>query len=429
MAVKMRDILLRKDLFIVSRNKFKRAMLTGYLSAMCVLIGMFYTAYQSLYNIPDAYFAYYILIGAGLTAFMANRNGHHTTAKVIFLLTGNFVVFLFSTKEHFQTDAHFFYIILCLGAFAVFGYENWRIAFLFSLLTIGLFWITFTTDYSLVPYTNYPVSYIRANQVINFITALLTTCVILYTMVRLNYRSEAILDKKQQEITRQNQALTKANAELDRFVYSASHDLRAPLTSILGLIHIAKKTDDPKEVLQCLDMLTSRVHRLDDFIKEIIDVSRNARLEILKLPIAIKPLLHEVLENLKYAKHPSLNIKVDVQQEAEFKTDVSRLKIILSNLIANAIKYQDLAKESPFVSIQLITTPAGMTITVHDNGIGISPEHHDKIFTMFYRASEQSEGSGLGLYITKEAVEKLGGTIQFSSTPGTGSEFTVQLPH
>src|SRR5688500_2421259 len=153
MAVKRRDILLRKDLFIVSRNKFKRAMLTGYLSAMCVVIGVFYTVYQSLYNIPDAYFAYYILIGAGLIAFTANRNGYNTTAKVIFLLTVNFVVFLFSTKEHFQTDAHFFYIILCLSAFAVFGYENWRIAFLFSLLTIGLFWATFTTNYSLVPYT------------------------------------------------------------------------------------------------------------------------------------------------------------------------------------------------------------------------------------------------------------------------------------
>jgi signal transduction histidine kinase len=424
----MRDILLRKDLFIVSRNSFKRALLTGYLSAMCILIGVIYTVYHSFANIPDAYFAYYLLIGTGLVAFIANRNGFHTAAKCIFLLSGNFVVLLFSTKEHFQTDAHFFYIILCLSAFAVFGYEDWGIAFLFSLLTIAMFWITFVTGYSPVPYTAYPDSYIRTNQIINFIIALFTATLILYTMVRLNHQSEAALNKKQEEITRQNQALTKANAELDRFVYSASHDLRAPLTSILGLIQIAKRTSDPKEAGQCLEMLSSRVHRLDDFIKEIIDLSRNARMEVTRLPVDISTLLHEVLENLQYAKHPSLNITVAVNPGTEFKTDAARLKIILSNLIANAIKYQDLRREDPFVSITLSTTAQGMTIVVRDNGIGIAPEHHARIFTMFYRASEQAEGSGLGLYITREAIEKLGGTICFTSAPGVGSEFTVWLP-
>lgn len=429
MAAKMRDILLRKDLFIASHNKFNRALLTGYLSAMCILIGVLYTVYHSFSNLDDAYFAYYVLIGTGLAAFLANRNGYHTAAKSIFLLSGNFVVFLFSTKEHFQTDAHFFYILLCLSAFAVFGYEDWWIAFLFSLLTIAVFWISFTTGYSLVPHTAYPDSYIRTNQIINFIIGLLTACLILYTMVRMNYKSEDILNKKQEEITRQNQALTKANAELDRFVYSASHDLRAPLTSILGLIQIAQKTSDPKEAGQCLEMLTSRVHRLDDFIKEIIDLSRNARMEVTRQPVDIHLLLHEVLENLKYAKHPSLNIKVEVHPGTEFKADIARLKIILSNLIANAIKYQDHRQENPFVSILLSTTADGMTIVVQDNGIGIAPEHHDKICTMFYRASEQAEGSGLGLYITREAIEKLGGTISFTSAPGTGSEFTVWLPH
>lgn len=274
----------------------------------------------------------------------------------------------------------------------------------------------------------YDQDYIRANQIINFVVPIFTSCVVLYYMVRLNYKSEDALNKKQEEITQQNQALTKANAELDRFVYSASHDLRAPLTSMLGLIHIASKTTDPVEIEQCLKMLESRVRRLDEFIHEIIDISRNARIEIAKQPVSLKPLVHEVLENLRYAKPASLRIDVDVPFEMIFPTDPSRLKIILSNLIGNAIKYHDPRKGDPFVRIHMSATDSELNIVIEDNGIGILQEHHAKLFSMFYRASDQAEGSGLGLYISKEAVEKLSGTIRFKSVPDLGSTFTVTIP-
>jgi signal transduction histidine kinase len=428
MALKMRNILLRKDLFIVSQNKFKRAILTGYLALLCVLVGAFYTIYHTIYLIDDAYFVYYTLIAAGLVALICNRNGYHTLAKAIVLVVGDLVVFLFTTKSGFQTDAQFYYLILSLSAFAVFGYENRAIAIIFSALTIMLFWISFTTGYSILPKGTYPESYVRSNQVINFVIGLSTSCLVLYFMVRLNFKSEATLNKKQEEISHQNQALTKANAELDRFVYSASHDLRAPLTSMLGLIHIARKTEDPKEIEQCLEMLKSRVHRLDDFIHEIIDISRNARIDVIRQPVNLRALMHEVTENLKYAKHPSLEVTVKIPAEVQYESDPARLKIILNNLVGNAFKYQDLRKEKPFVHIEISIDQSGLTITIEDNGIGISEEHHTKLFSMFYRASDQAEGSGLGLYITKEAVDKLSGTIKFQSVHGQGSTFTVWLP-
>jgi signal transduction histidine kinase len=428
MAFKLRNIFLNKGLFIPSQNKFKRAILTGFLSILCVMVGAFYICYNSVYIVEDAYYAYHVLIAAGTIAFFLNRNGRHNAAKVLVLIIGDLTIFLFSTKSGFKTDAQFYYIILSLSSFAVFGYENRWFAISFSTFTVALFWISFTTGYSPLPPATYDEAYIRSNQIINFVIPIFTSCIVLYFMVRLNFKSEEILNKKQEEISHQNQALTKANAELDRFVYSASHDLRAPLTSMLGLIHIAHKTEDPKEVNQCLDMLKSRVHRLDDFIHEIIDISRNARIEVLKQPVALRTLVHDVLENLKYAKHPSLRIDLDIPPDIDFETDPSRLKIILSNLIGNAIKYQDLRKGDPYVSIRVTTDIEHLTITVEDNGIGISTEHHTKLFSMFYRASDQAEGSGLGLYITKEAIEKLSGSIQFKSTYGKGSVFTVKIP-
>jgi signal transduction histidine kinase len=428
MKFKMRDILLRKDLFIASQNNFKRAILTGYLALLSTLVGIFYTVYHTIYLIDDAYFGYYILIAGGLSALFLNRNGHHTFAKSIVLSVGTFVVFLFTTKSDFQTDAHFYYLILAMSSFAIFGYENRGFAIGYAVVVVGLFWFSFTSGFSILPKAGYLEAYVKSNQLINFTVGLLTSCIVLYFMVRLNFKSEEILNRKQEEISHQNQALTKANAELDRFVYSASHDMRAPLTSMLGLIHIARKTDDPAEIKQCLQMLESRVHRLDDFIHEIIDISRNARIDVIKQPINLKALLNEVLENLRYAKDASLQIDVHIPADLDFSSDPSRIKIILSNLIGNAFKYQDRRKEHPRVSIRAFSDQQGISLTIEDNGIGIAAEHHAKLFSMFYRASDQAEGSGLGLYITKEAVEKLSGTIKFQSVYGSGSTFSVWIP-
>lgn len=425
---RLQKIFLSSDLNIVSPNKLKRAILTGFLALLTTFIGALYLVYNRISQVEDVISIYYALMLSGLLAYGLNRFGYHTVAKLIVLIMGDTAVFLFSTKAAFQADTHFYYIILCLSAFSLFGYEHRWFALGFSFFTIVLFWISFKTGYSPLPPANYPPDYVKANQIINFVVASLGACVILYFLVRLNYVSEDALNKKQEEITARNSALIKANAELDRFVYSASHDLRAPLTSMLGLIMIAQKSKSPEEIDEILDRLKTRVHQLDIFIHEIIDISRNSRLEIEKKNINVQRLIQEVAEQLQYLKTESTDLQLNIDPDLVISTDVSRLKVIVSNLLGNALKYIDHAKAKQQVVLEAYHSHNTFILSVTDNGLGIDPQYHEKIFSMFFRAHDESQGSGLGLYIVKEAIEKLGGNIILHSSPGQGSTFTVHLP-
>jgi signal transduction histidine kinase/ligand-binding sensor domain-containing protein len=239
----------------------------------------------------------------------------------------------------------------------------------------------------------------------------------------------AIYKWRVKAVEHKNSELIKVNSELDRFVYSASHDLRAPLASILGLVKLTRIDTDPEHRLQYLDKVEKSIHKLDGFIHDIINYSRNARTEIESHPVDFNLLIHDLLEGLKY-QEKSERIRKDVQIAGDgvFQTDIKRLNIVLYNLVTNAIKYHNLNREDPFIRIQIDYTRANANIEISDNGIGIDQQHLDNIFKMFYRADERSSGSGLGLFIAKEAIEKLNGTLTVRSEVGKGSTFIVRIP-
>ena len=240
-----------------------------------------------------------------------------------------------------------------------------------------------------------------------------------------NIEAQKISNRKLEE---QNALLEKTNEELDRFVYSTSHDLKAPLSSIAGLVDIALRSDDATEKNKCLQLILNRAHAMEGFIREIIDYSRNSRLEVLHDIIMLKKLVDDVIKGLRfYDKSTSLRFDIDIPAGATLSSDVSRLKVILNNLLANAIKYHDL-KEGAFVKVTMQSQGDKTVIIVSDNGAGIDPAFHDRLFDMFFRASEHSQGSGLGLYIAQEAAHKLGGHITFESAPSVGSTFYLTLP-
>jgi PAS domain S-box-containing protein len=229
-------------------------------------------------------------------------------------------------------------------------------------------------------------------------------------------------------LRKNNLELAKTNEELDHFVYSTSHNLRAPLTSIMGIISLIKHYRNPEEYLVYMELIEKSVQKLDETIMEITNYSRNTRVEVAREPVDFEALIKSVLESLSFVKEAgNIDITYKIPANLKFCSDTSRLKMILTNLMSNAIKYADPGEAKPFIMVLIRKEGKGIQISVKDNGIGIAPEYQEKIFNMFFRATTHSHGSGLGLYIVKEAVDKLGGSIRVESSTGKGTTFTVKL--
>ncbi|EMR01954.1 sensor histidine kinase [Cesiribacter andamanensis] len=241
---------------------------------------------------------------------------------------------------------------------------------------------------------------------------------------------EAAMIRKAEELLASNEELRKANAELDRFVYSVSHDLRAPIASVLGLIDIAKKEADAGQRQRYMELMQESLLRLDSFIHDIIDYSRNNRLESLPEAIDFEALIEEVASSLRYIPEAyTIDLIKEIALEAPFYTDKSRLKVILTNLVSNAVRYHSPRRHNPYIRLHITANARQAEIVVEDNGIGIEEQYLPRIFDMFFRAHSQSKGSGLGLYIVKETAKKLEGEISVSSVFGEGTTFTLLLPN
>lgn len=225
-----------------------------------------------------------------------------------------------------------------------------------------------------------------------------------------------------------NEVLLKTNLELDRFVYSVSHDLRSPLTSILGLLTFIEEESKEPDTLEHTSMIRNGINRLDEYIKNILNYSRNNRMELDVKKIPLQKTIEEIVKvfsNIKGSE--KINYEVDIKESVDFYSDKQSLSTILENLISNAIKFQNTEQPNQFIKITGTVDKENLHLLIADNGIGIAAKHHNKIFDMFFRLSGKVDGSGIGLYIVKEIIEKLQSTIQITSEEGVGTSFSIKL--
>ncbi len=238
------------------------------------------------------------------------------------------------------------------------------------------------------------------------------------------------LKQKNIEIIEANKQLKLLNSELDILVSRTSHDLRSPITSVVALIHIIKEEKDAGKRNTYLDMQRRTLHRLNFLITDILDFSRNKRSTLKFEEIDFSDLLNGALQDHRFADNSAHIERIsEVKQDETFITDKTRLNMILYNLISNALKYHDANKSNSYLKVSINTSRENAEIKVIDNGSGINKEDLKNIFTMFYQSDDSSKGTGLGLYIVNEAVEKLQGKITVDSTLGEGTTFTVVIPN
>lgn len=233
-----------------------------------------------------------------------------------------------------------------------------------------------------------------------------------------------ITDRKKTE-----EELKIRNTELDNFVYKVSHDLRAPLSSILGLVNLARLPGNTDNPMDYIDIIGEKVAALDHFIGDVLSHSKNLKMEVNISKVDLAKVIDQTFTELSYldgAKEMKRFIKIG---GIDFYSDQWRISEIFRNLISNAIKYRQLFNRHPEVNIKIHIDNLRADISFSDNGIGIDEKNMNRIFDMFYRATEQSDGSGIGLYIVKNAVDKLGGQISVASKPDQGTRFSLILPN
>lgn len=255
----------------------------------------------------------------------------------------------------------------------------------------------------------------------------------LITSALLSHRREYLqqqVNERTRELQKANEELMLRNTELDRFVYSASHDLSAPLKSIRGLVQVAKMDKPGEEQEKYLNMMERSVFKLEEFIQEVVTYSRSNRMPVNYEPFSFQEFVQGLLQDHEFSPNFSkINFIVEDEIGALMCSDKIRMKIILNNLISNAIKFHWVDNcRKPFIRLSATRKEGEYLVTVTDNGSGIHEHHLERIFDMFYRATDTTPGSGLGLYILKESVTKLKGRVEAFSKVEHGTTFNVYLP-
>jgi len=252
----------------------------------------------------------------------------------------------------------------------------------------------------------------------------------LFSAQHLNGKLVAVaqdVSKVQKEV----QKLEKLNLELDNFVYHASHDLRAPLRSMQGLITLLRSETNAHERDKFVNLIDGSLKRLDAFLVDLLSISRSRRAKPQRLQkINFMVEVEKAVSSFFHLQdHKNLEISTRISQPVTYMSDLTKVRVILNNLLSNAVKYRRYEVKKSRIKVEVRVTKKQTNIKISDNGMGIEPEHLPHIFDMFYRATDRVEGSGLGLYIVRETIEKLNGTISVTSRPKLGTTFKIMLPN
>lgn len=372
----------------------------------------------------------FIIVFIFVITYLLNEKKKHLIAKFIFIVMGTGFIFIYAAVIPKSIGAYLVFFPILALIFLIFSNEERQYKYYSVIYVLILLFILEITSYQPFGEINLTEGKSESSSFyVNMLISVFAMVFSMYNMDVINKQIDQIRLETLKELKHKNEELELANDELDHFVYSASHDLKAPLSSILGLINIAKYEVKDDSIMDYFIRIENRIERLTHFIKEVIEISRNTRTEVKTEPIELGELLDLIIENNNYIEGME---KIEFNKHINFHsplfTDKARLEVILNNLISNAIKYSDPSKEHCTIDVTANKSNEEFQIIIEDNGIGIPKDQQTRVFDMFYRGAQSKEGSGLGLYIVKNMLVKLKGEFDLNSVEGKGTKIELTFP-
>lgn len=364
-------------------------------------------------------FLQFVLILINLAAFILTRYNRLEVAKGLFFIPLFFyITFISFNTEFIEVGGLFYFFPLTLISFLIFRNGQrpiaWIGSFLFTVVFAYSAYSFYIEGVTIQPRNiTYPI-----NVIIPFI------CVLIIFYINKILIKERIVEE--QNI---NSELKGYIDSQDILLHSISHDIKSPLNSIKGLAEIIRNEEDLEVIKGYSKMIEERSNYLTTFLNDLIFLSRNKNTDTINEPFFINELLDEVIENLNYIENYDKINFIKNAGPVEVVSDPLRIKIILNNLISNAIHYNDFRKKDPFVEVSAHISSTELTIIVKDSGLGIPASSRSKIFNRFYRVSTKKDGSGLGLFLVKEVLNKMGGEIKLELGKPTCFRVVIPLSH
>jgi len=238
--------------------------------------------------------------------------------------------------------------------------------------------------------------------------------------------AQDVTDRKHAE----QELIFKSN-ELDTFIYRASHDLRGPVASLMGLYNVVTtEFAEDSKAMKYFEHYHSSVKRLNKILHNLIDLTKIKEKDIQPAEIDLNELISDCLASISNVDNfEKIHFKINNEVDFKLQTDRSSLRTIIFHLLENAVNFMKYDNPQPFVRLGIKYESSFLIIEVTDNGQGIKRELQGEVFNMFYRANENSRGSGLGLYMVRYAVEKLNGSIQLKSKEYSGTKISIYIPY
>jgi signal transduction histidine kinase len=401
------------------------------LVAMCLIaftFGMIYIIVGIFANIALQSILNYLIFFLTTipTVLYLTKRGHYNPAKLIMMVVGSIFMFIKAASLGPYSGMNISMMIIIFATFAFYSIEDYLYIFLSLGITLTSIIVLEVTDYS---YLGKDQSNLYEYE-FNYASTILFCILFFYVILRVNQYINKKLSRLNNKLLNKNKKLGKINEELDSYVYKASHDMRAPLTSLMGIVTLIKGEKNPEKIAELIDLQEKCINRLDNHIYQIINLSKNIKTEIHPEVINLKEMIKEVFDELSFFENAANTKKlVKIEQTEILYSDPYRLKMILNNLISNAFKYSRQAEQPSRIELEVEINSGFAKIVITDNGIGIPENQQNKVFDMFYRGTHISKGSGLGLYMVKEMIVKLNGNISVSSTTGSFTSISFMIPN